>query len=115
MNLERRLQANYNNGSIKTHYQYNHKKILTKEILQQNTTIFSEENNLRKLVIKEAFNILNEWPYINIQFNDFTNVLRFHQHRNHLNRNNNNVFEDQGTQKTHHVKRLQEVHDVQDL
>ena len=43
LNLEKRLQAHYYNGSMKTHYQHNHDRTLTKEIIKQNTIIFSKK------------------------------------------------------------------------
>ena len=119
LSLERRLLAHYYNGSIKTHYQQNHNKIVTKEILQENTIILSKENNFRKLAVKEALYILNERPSINVQFNSFTNLLKLHQHRNHHNRNNINSQSSQGdnhdAEDVQYVHNIQSVQEVQDL
>ena len=55
----------------------------TRQELVENTTIITKAESRYKLSIKEALLILKRNPTINKQFDNFTNILKLHAHRNH--------------------------------
>merc|ERR1712002_960074 len=73
-------------GSIFQHFKNNHQARPTRNQLADNTTIMARAENRFKLSIKEALLILHNAPSINKQFDNFTNILKLHAHRN-----NNNI------------------------
>ena len=80
--LSRRLTMHKQSGSIQTHFQETHHVNVTREQLTENTTILAKENNKQKLLITEALLILKENPTLNIQFDNFYNILKLFKHRN---------------------------------
>ena len=80
--LSRRLTMHGQKGSIFRHFIDIHKTKPTREQLTQNTKIIAKANDRYKLAIKEALLILKHSPSINIQFDNFTNILKLHDHRN---------------------------------
>ena len=80
--LSRRLTMHGQNGSILKHFMLSHNGKPTRDQLTQNTTIIARANDRYKLAIKEALLILNNAPSLNIQFDNFTNILKLHNHRN---------------------------------
>ena len=80
--LSRRLTMHGQNGSIYKHFKDNHNTKPTRDQLTQNTKIIAKANDRYKLAIKEALLILKHSPSINIQFDNFTNILKLHNHRN---------------------------------
>ena len=54
----------------------------TREQLTGNTIILAKANDRYKLTIKEALLIMNNAPSLNIQFDNFTNILKLYNHRN---------------------------------
>ena len=80
--LSRRLTMHGQNGSILKHFMLSHNVKPTRDQLTQNTTIIARANDRYKLAIKEALLILNNAPSLNIQFDNFTNILKLHNHRN---------------------------------
>ena len=83
--LSRRLTMHAQNGSILKHFKSSHNQHPTREQLVENTTVIARENDRYKLAIKEALLILRDSPSLNIQFENFTNILKLYSHRN-LNR-----------------------------
>ena len=84
--LKKRLNNHYYKGSIKNHYQLDHNQKITKEELYNNTKIMGYENEYRRLIIKEALEILEHLPAINIQDENFHNILKLYKNNN-INRN----------------------------
>ena len=82
LSLEKRLQAHSYNGSIKNHYKESHNSNITKEILRENTTIITKEQQPKNLAIKEALFILKLAPRVNVQFQTFNKTLQLFQLRN---------------------------------
>ena len=83
LTLEKRLQSHHYQGSIKNHYKESHNMSVTKEKLIENTSILIKEYNYKNLIIKEALYILRHSSRINVQFQNFFNVLKLIQMRNH--------------------------------
>ena len=80
--LSRRLTMHGQNGSIFKHFMSIHNVKPTREQLTHNTIIIAKANDRYKLSIKEALLILNEKPSLNIQFENFGNILKLYNHRN---------------------------------
>ena len=80
--LSRRLTMHAQAGSILQHYRTKHKKKPTRQELVDNTQVLARAENRYKLAIKEALLILKKNPSINKQFDNFTNILKLHAHRN---------------------------------
>ena len=86
--LQRRLKSHLNNGSIKSHFLTQHNIKPSIDQLSNNTTIIAKANDKIRLCIKEALMILQLSPPINIQYDNFTQVLKLQSHR----RINNNSY-----------------------
>ena len=80
--LSRRLTMHKQSGSISRHFYQQHNCNVTRQQLTDNTVILVKEQNKQKLLIKEALLILKHSPTINIQFDNFTNILKLHKQRN---------------------------------
>jgi len=80
--LSRRLTMHAQTGSIYQHFLNEHQTKPTRVQLTENTTIIARADNRYKLAIKEALLILHNNPSINKQFDNFTNILKIHAHRN---------------------------------
>ena len=80
--LSRRLTMHAQAGSIFEHFKTKHQAKPTRSQLTENTTIMSRAENRFKLSIKEALLILHNAPSINKQFDNFSNILKIHKHRN---------------------------------
>ena len=80
--LSRRLTMHAQNGSILKHFKSAHNQHPTREQLVENTTIIARANDRYKLAIKEALLILRHSPSLNIQFENFTNILKLYSHCN---------------------------------
>ena len=74
--LTKRLTQHLNHGSILEHFWKFHNTPLTKKILKENTLVIERANERHELAIKEALLILQHKPTINIQNNNFDNVLK---------------------------------------
>ena len=74
--LSKRLTFHLQQGSILEHFRNYHHEKLTRNILTNNTKIIDRENKRHGLLIKEALHIQEKSPEINIQNNNFTNVLK---------------------------------------
>ena len=81
--LSRRLTMHAQAGSILQHFKTKHKTKPTRQQLVDNTKILAKAESRYKLAIKEALLILKKNPQINKQFDNFTNILKLHTHRNH--------------------------------
>ena len=79
--LSRRLTMHAQTGSIYQHFITEHHEKPTRAQLTENTTIIARAENRYKLAIKEALLILDHAPTINIQFGNFTNILKVHNCR----------------------------------
>ena len=79
------MTAHYYNGSIKNHYQQCHNITSTKETLYNNTKVIKKERKYRSLAIKEYLLILKQHPDINVQQNNYYNILQLHQTRYNYN------------------------------
>ena len=80
--LSRRLTMHAQNGSILKHFKSAHGENPTREQLVENTQIMARADDRYKLAIKEALLILRESPSLNIQFENFDNILKLYSHRN---------------------------------
>ena len=67
--LSQRLTFHMQNGAIKSHWKRTHNTDLTREELNNNTTILAKESNKTRLICLEAVCIRNHLPAINIQMN----------------------------------------------
>ena len=85
LTLEKRLTAHYYKGSIKNHYQQCHNITPTKQTIYNNTKILTKERNYRSLAIKECLFILHHQSKINIQQNNYWNIMKLHQSRSNYN------------------------------
>ena len=74
--LSKRLSQHLTHGSILDHFRKHHDIKLTKEILENNTVIIERANTRHDLAIKESLLILQYQPKINIQNDNFDNVLK---------------------------------------
>ena len=54
----------------------------TRQQLTNNTTIIARDSNRFRLAIKEALLIMSSSPSMNIQFENFSNILKLHNSRN---------------------------------
>ena len=79
--LSRRLTMHAQNGSILKHFRSEHGCAPSREQLIENTQIITRAADRYKLTIKEALLILKESPSLNIQFENFTNILKLYSHR----------------------------------
>ena len=79
--LSRRLTMHGQNGSIYNHFINSHNCKPTRDQLTENTIIITRDTDRYKLAIKEALIIINDSPSLNIQFDNFSNILKLH-HRN---------------------------------
>ena len=68
--FSRRLTCHLQNGSIKEHYSVKHQTKLTRQQLEENTTIIDRETDARRLMFLEAIYIENMKPTINQQTKD---------------------------------------------
>ena len=68
--LSRRLTCHLQNGSIKDHYHGKHQIKLTRQHLEENTTIIDRETDARRLLFLEALYIESMKPAINQQTRD---------------------------------------------
>ena len=57
-------------------------KKTSREKLTENTTIIAKATDRYRLLIKEAVLIIKHSPSINKQYDNFTNILKLHAHRN---------------------------------
>jgi len=80
--LSRRLTMHGQNGSIYKHFINTHNSKPSREQLTDNTAVIAKANDRYKLSIKEALLIMNNEPSLNIQFDNFTNILKLYNHRN---------------------------------
>ena len=80
--LSRRLTMHGQNGSIFNHFEKEHNSKPTRNQLTENTNIITRANNRYMLAIKEALLILKESPSLNVQFDNFENILKLHSSRN---------------------------------
>ena len=80
--LSRRLTMHGQNGSIYKHFTTCHSAKPSREQLTENTSIIAKATDRYKLLIKEALLIMKHSPSINIQYDNFTKVLKLHAHRN---------------------------------
>lgn len=68
--LSRRLTCHLQNGSIRDHYHVKHQTKLTRQQLEENTTIIDRETDPRRLMFLEAIYIEDMKPTINQQTRD---------------------------------------------
>ena len=68
--LSRRLTCHLQNGSIKEHYNKGHQTKLTRQQLEDNTSIIDRETDTRRLMFLEALYIEEIKPTINLQVRD---------------------------------------------
>ena len=85
LTLEKRLRAHIYSGAIKNHLHEEHQSIIDKGKISDNTTILTKDIDPRQLFVKEALYILQIRPKINIQSENFSNVLKLHQFRHNHN------------------------------
>ena len=78
-------------GSIYKHFYDTHHCKPTRELLTENTTIIARDVNRYRLGIKEALLIIHNAPSLNVQFDNFTNILKLH-HRNISQRDSQHIF-----------------------
>ena len=76
--LSRRLTMHLQSGAPKKHSLQAHSKILTREMLVNNTKIIRSESNFTRLQILEALLIQKLRPQINIQDTGTCRTLLFH-------------------------------------
>ena len=69
--LTRRLTCHLQSGAIKNHYTNQFHSALTRQDLDNNTTIIDREQDPRRLAFLEAIYIINKQPTINTQIEDF--------------------------------------------
>ena len=98
--LFRRLSSHLNKGSIRSHFFSQHNIIPTIELLTNNTSIIATANDKIRLCIKEALMILQHSPSINIQYDNFTNILKLQPNRRI---NNNNSNDDNGNNNENNI------------
>ena len=79
--LFRRLSYHLNKGSIRSHFFSQHNIRPTIDMLTDNTTIIATANDKIRLCIKEALMILQHSPSINIQYDNFTTILKLQPNR----------------------------------
>ena len=79
--LAKRMQSHTYNGSIKDHLNTHHNTKPTLDMLLNNTTILTSENDSYRLTIKESLLILHLAPAINRQFNNFDHTLKLKPNR----------------------------------
>ena len=79
--LSRRLTMHGQGGSVYNHFMELHNKKPTREELTHNTTIIARAPDRYRLAIKEALLILKHAPAINKQYDNFSNILKLHNHR----------------------------------
>ena len=89
--LSRRLTMHGQNGSINRHFMNDHNIKPTREQLTSNTIILTKANDRYKLAIKEALLIMNNAPSLNIQFDNFTNILKLYNHRDQQSKQTNSI------------------------
>ena len=65
--LSRRMTAHLTDGAIRRHYLSEHGIILKRKHLDENTTILTTDNNIKRLKMTEAVMIYTLKPSINIQ------------------------------------------------
>ena len=87
--LKRRLDYHTYNGSIITHYQNQHREKLSKQMLYDNTIILHKEIKYQNLLIKEALEIIDKKPSLNVQEDNFSSILNLYKNsynsiRNHI-------------------------------
>ena len=85
--LSRRLTMHGQDGSIYKHFVTSHSMKPSREQLTENTSIIAKASDRYKLLIKEALLIMKHSPSINKQYDNFTNILKLHAHRNSTSQN----------------------------
>ena len=86
--LSRRLMYHAQDGGICKHFKNCHEGKPTKAQLTENTTIIARATDRLRLSIKEALYIIKLGPLINKQYDNFTNILKLYNHRNHAIKSN---------------------------
>ena len=81
--LSRRLTMHRQNGSILKHFTDVHDRKPTRDELIENTTIIGREVTKYRLAVKEALIILNTEPSLNIQFDNFSTILKLYSNQHH--------------------------------
>ena len=88
-------------GGILRHFQTFHNCKPTRSQLTENTTIISQANNRFNLAIREAILIIQKTPSINIQFDNFSNILKLYKSRNITSNSQNNSINTQPPTSNH--------------
>ena len=80
--LSRRLTCHAQDGGIYKHFTSCHISKPTRDQLTENTTIIARASDRFRLAVKEALYIIKLAPLINIQYDNFTSILKLYNHRN---------------------------------
>ena len=81
--LSRHLTMHRQNGSILKYFTDVHDRKPTRDELIENTTIIGREVTKYRLAVKEALIILNTEPSLNIQFDNFSTILKLYSNQHH--------------------------------
>ena len=76
--LKRRITSHKYNGSIKQHLMDHHSLKIDQEKVENNVKIIDKASNRKQLYIREALLLNSIKPAINIQYKNFSSILRLH-------------------------------------